>query len=587
MKKFLIRQIVSLFICIIGSTGCVETHENYPTPMIQADSLMEIEPKKTLDKLLSLHDSISEMSEETRVYYDLLCLKARDKAYITHTSDSIISKIVEFYEEYGDRDKLMEAYFYMGRVNRDLQDAPRALEYFHKAVDISGDTQKSNLVSRIYSQMGTLYAMQEMYEEAMPIYKKAILYKELAKNNTSLMFPTRDIARIYNAIAEKDSAIVYYNKALEIAKKSNQIKNGLEIQCEISRVYMEKEMYNEAFTSLYPTLNNKLDKDSTFSYSELGTLHLKTNKLDSASFYLNKAVFSTNLYTIRDAYNYLSKLEEIQQNYKDAIKYARLHQQCEDSIRKISTSSEIRKVRSLYNYQKKEKENQHLKLANTNKQLYISQLALLIVLITFVFTAVAFYWWKEKNQSIKQAKKLQKEKESQYKQSMEYLKENADKLKSMEYDLCQTKEEKNTAQKDLIKTKKQLLEITNQQIMLQHEKQNILQSDFNTSTIYLKFHSPSSSDPEKINESDWKLLQKEIDITYDNFTTKLVGFNPNISELELRICHLIKIAIKVSRMATFLNRSKSSISSSRGRLYKKLTLKNGTPEDLDEFIKSM
>ena len=104
MKKFLIRQIVSLFICIIGSTGCVETHENYPTLMIQADSLMEIEPKKTLDKLLSLQDSVSEMSEETRVYYDLLCLKARDKAYVTHTSDSLISKIVEFYEEYVDHD---------------------------------------------------------------------------------------------------------------------------------------------------------------------------------------------------------------------------------------------------------------------------------------------------------------------------------------------------------------------------------------------------------------------------------------------------------------------------------------------------
>ena len=587
MKKLFIRQIVSLFFCIIGSIGCVQTHQNYPTLMIQADSLMEINPKKTLNQLLSLHDSVSEMAEETQVYYDLLCLKASDKSYVTHTSDSIISKIVEFYEEYGDRDKLMEAYFYMGRVNRDLEDAPRALEYFHKAIDVSNGTQMYDLVSRTYSQIGTLYAYQDMYEEAIPMHKKSHNYKILAKDSVSLMFPMRDIARIYSEIGKRDSAIIYYKKAFEIAIKSEQEENASKIQCEISRVYIETDMYDEAFECLYPILNNKFGKDSCFIYSELGTLHLNVNRLDSASIYLNKAIASKNIYTINNIYNSLSKLKEIQRDYIGATKYARLQQKNMDSIQIIRTSSEIRKARSLYNYQKKEKENQQLKLVNTNKQLYISQLALLVALITFVFAGIAFYWWKEKEQSIEQAKKIQKEKESQYKQSMEYLKENADKLKSMESDLSQTKEEKNMAQQDLIKTQKQLLEITNQQIILQHEKRNILQSDFNASSIYLKFHTPNSSDPEKINESDWKLLQKEIDLTYDNFTSRLVGFNPNISELELRICYLIKTTIKVSRMATFLNRSKSSISSSRGRLYKKLHGGNGTPEDLDNFIRNM
>ena len=587
MKKLFIRQIVSLFFCIIGSTGCVETHHEYPTLMVQADSLMEIEPKKTLDKLLSLHDSVSEMSEETRVYYDLLCLKARDKSYITHTSDSIISKIAAYYKEYGDRDKLMEAYFYMGRVNRDLQDAPRALEYFHKAVDVIGNTKEYNLVSRIYSQMGTLYAMQEMYEEAMSMFKNAIQYKLLTKDNSSLMYPTRDIARIYDITEKKDSAIIYYKKALEIAKETKSKINELDIKLEMSRVYIETNMHHKAFECLYSNLNNELNKNYYFIYSGLGILHLDVNNLDSASFYLNKALISKNIYIVRDAYSSLSKLKEIQKDYQRSLKHTRLYQQSEDSIRKISATNEIRKIRSLYNYQKKEKENQQLKLANTNKQLYIFQLALLIVLITFAFVCITFHWSKRKNQSIKQAQKLQKENESQYKQSIEYLEKNTRELKKMEIDLSQTKEEKDTAQQALIKTQKQLLEITNQQIRLQQEKRNILQSDFNTSAIYLKFHTLSRSETEKISETDWVLLQKEINITYDKFTSRLVGFNPNISELELRICYLMKIGIKVSRMATFLNRSKSSISSSRGRLYKKLTKNNGTPEDLDVFIRCM
>ena len=587
MRKVLLKQIASLFFCIMGSTGCVETHQEYPTLMVQADSLMEIEPKETLDKLLSLHDSISEMPEETRMYYDLLCLKAKDKSYITHTSDTLISKIVTFYEEYGNQDKLMEAYFYMGRVNRDLQDAPRALEYFHKAIDVSGNTQEYNLVSRTYSQMGTLYAMQEMYEEAMPQFKQALQYKSRAKDSTSLMFPIRDIARIYSMTNKKDSAIIYYKKALKISSKRNLKKYSLELLSEMSRIYLETNMYDKAFECIYPTLDNKYNKDLSFSHSELGAIFLKVNRLDSASIYLRKAMISKNIYTINNVYNSLSKLNEIQNNYKEAVKYARLQEQNMDSIQCITTSSEVRKVRSLYNYQKREKENQQLKLTNTKNQLYIYQLALLIILIIFAFAGITFYWWKRKNQSIEQAQKLQKEKESQYMQSIEYLEKNAKELKKMEIDLSQTREEKDTAQQDLINTKKLLLEITNQQIILQQEKRNILQSDFNTSAIYLKFHTPSSIDTEKISENDWKLLQKEINITYDKFTKRLIGFNPNISELELRICYLMKIGIKVSRMATFLNRSKSSISSSRGRLYKKLTDNNGTPEDLDIFIGNM
>ena len=587
MKKLFIRQIVSFFFCIIGSIGCVQTHQDYPTLMIQADSLMEINPKKTLSQLLSLHDSVSEMAEETQVYYDLLCLKARDKSYVTHTSDSIISQIMKFYEEYGDRDKLMEAYFYMGRVNRDLEDAPRALEYFHKAIDVSGNTKKIRLLSKTYSQIGTLYALQEMYDEAMPMHKKSLHYKELAKDSMSLMFPMRDIARIYGETEKKDSAIIYYKKALNITENTAQSKDVLDIKCEMSWVYMEIGSYKNAFDCLYSTLNYKLNRDSAFTDLGLGILHLKVNRLDSAAIYLNKAMVSKSIHTIRDVFSHLSKLEEIKQNYKEATRYARLQMQSMDSIRETTNTSEIRKVRSLYNYQKKEKENQKLKLQNTKKQLAIFQLALFIILIIFVFLFIAFYWFKKKNQSIEQAQKLQKEKESQYKQSLEYLKENGEKLKKLESDLCKTKKQKNTAQQDLIKTHKQLLEITNQQIILQHEKQNILQSDFNASAIYIKFHTPSSSDTKKINDTDWKLLQKEIDITYDNFSTRLIGFNPKISELELRICHLIKTTIKVSRMATFLNRSKSSISSSRGRLYKKLTGNDGTPEDLDDFIRNM
>ena len=55
--------------------------------------------------------------------YHLLTIKANDKAYITHTSDSLILSLVDYYEHGGDPVYLGEAYYYAGSTYRDLGDA--------------------------------------------------------------------------------------------------------------------------------------------------------------------------------------------------------------------------------------------------------------------------------------------------------------------------------------------------------------------------------------------------------------------------------------------------------------------------------
>lgn len=166
-----------------------------------------------------LRDSLSSFDEEQRMYYDLLDLKVNDKMYVRHTSDSLIKRITAFYETYGDRDKLLESYYYMGRVYRDLNDAPEALKYFQKALDVAGDTRKYRLLSNVYSQMGTLYDYQNVYEEAIRMYEKAAEYKLLKGDSTSFSLVLRDIARVYDMVDKNDSALLYFQKAAIIANK--------------------------------------------------------------------------------------------------------------------------------------------------------------------------------------------------------------------------------------------------------------------------------------------------------------------------------------------------------------------------------
>lgn len=70
----------------------------YPQVLQLADSLANTCPDSAIVLLEQFKDSASQESKEAQMYYQLLTIKARDKAYITHTSDSLILEVLHYYE---------------------------------------------------------------------------------------------------------------------------------------------------------------------------------------------------------------------------------------------------------------------------------------------------------------------------------------------------------------------------------------------------------------------------------------------------------------------------------------------------------
>lgn len=117
----LMRMSISFYVllaCCLCLCACREGR--YSRVLLQADSLAEVAPDSALRLLGGWVDSVWEAPEQVQMYYWLLTVKAADKAYITHTSDSLIRLVLDYYEQEGDRRLLLEAYYYAGRVYRDL-----------------------------------------------------------------------------------------------------------------------------------------------------------------------------------------------------------------------------------------------------------------------------------------------------------------------------------------------------------------------------------------------------------------------------------------------------------------------------------
>ena len=568
--------ILLMSVLISAFYACDHRGKPYPATLSRIESLADTNPEEARPLLDRLRDSLSSFDEEQRMYYDLLDLKVNDKMYVRHTSDSLIKRITAFYEVYGDRDKLLESYYYMGRVYRDLNDAPEALKYFQKALDVAGDTRKYRLLSNVYSQMGTLYDYQNVYEEAIRMYEKAAEYKLLKGDSTSFSLVLRDIARVYD---NNDSALLYFQKAAIIANETGNRHRYSGILTELGDLYRELVMYDKALECLSESLKDSVDRNMYPTYSVLGNTYLELNKLDSDEYYLRKCLDSPNLH-VRDAiYEYLSLLYERRLNYREAIRYVRLGQQVQDSIRKITDSEEIRKMTSLYNYQKRETENLRLKGENDRMQIRIYRILSLFGLGLSITLLFIYRLKRQKERLARQFEALQREKQEQYERSFQYVEANNAKLNELGTLLSKDHEDTNS----LLHVRKELLQVTNEQIQLRRTERDLLESDLRHSDIYMKFHSTNEAD-QIIREEDWNALRKELDKTYNNFTNRLYQLYSGMSLIELRICYLIKISVKVTDMAKILGRSKPSVSSSRKRLYKKIKGEDGTPNELDELI---
>lgn len=152
----------------------------------------------TPEEALAALDSISygSLPEADRHFYDFLYVKASDKAYVAHQSDSLILDVVDYYEGSG---LYAEALYYAGRVYSDMGDYPSALEYFQKSYDnISGESAEAvDLLGRVLSQTSRLLNRLRLYDRAIPYLQEALKVDSILNDTFSLAYDNELLGAVY------------------------------------------------------------------------------------------------------------------------------------------------------------------------------------------------------------------------------------------------------------------------------------------------------------------------------------------------------------------------------------------------------
>ena len=586
-----LHNLLYLFILTCWLAAChTDSHTAYL--LQQVDSLLNVQPDSAQTLLHEWKDSMAYQPEDLQMYYRLLCIKSDDKNYIPHTSDSLILPIVAYYKGQRDKTHLPEALYYAGRVYSDLDDAPRALEYFQHAIHVmerEGLTDY-NLSSRIYSQMGTLFVYQELYNEAPEMYRKAYQYDLLLKDSANLVFDLRDIGRVFASTDRQDSAICYYNRASEMAL---QIQDSLllgMVYNEWTGFLIDWGNYTEAYKKLQTIQKhiNVFNIDKAIYHNNIADYYYYTNQLDSSACYYAKNLSAHHSYVHKaSAYEGLAKIARRQGDAAKSLEYYKQYMLYEDSLQQIIRTATIDKIHMLYNYQQYKKENVVLKRqAFKQKRLIFGIIfsSLFLLLIGIVF------WQKHKRKEqniLLQQEKLKRLQEEQYQYSQAQLIINKEKIEKLSALLHDAEQANDKLRQNLLQAQKDWIEKANVQIEAAQVVKKSSWANLQQTEIWKKLHQPIDKNKTiKMTDTDWAELTKAVEETYPHFVQRLNELCP-LSQKELQICLLIKINLPLTQIADIVYSSKQGISSLRERLYKKFTGEKGKPKDCDNFIRNL
>lgn len=470
------KHVITLFLgCVIFMFACC--NEDTISPILhQAEALMEAYP----DSALALLDSIpfpEKHSKEDYATWCLLITQARDKNYVEHISDSIITVAVNYFEEKNMPSRKAWSYFYLGRIQSDLGETDEALKSYLKANTYAESLTNNGLKGRIHENTGVLYWNHFIYDKAQNMYQQAYTYYKADKDTVGTLYILMKLGNIREALNKPDDAINIYTEALDIAEATNETEVKASLLKSIGNSYVTKKQDNMALCYFRQSLlytQNQEDKHSL--YYSIASVWTDLSQQDSAFHYLHEAMISDNLYIKSSGNRLLYQLYAKKGNIKRSYEANEQYLQLRDSIETLNRPTEIAKMEALYKKEKSENEKKMIVVKSKEQQFIL----LFILLISYMIGSLAVYKYysglKQQQFKLKESERLLIEKEKQLQANNHTIERQNDLLMSLQVRIDEKEKLFENGDAYLKQKQEENSEIVGQLLW----KQEIIRRDLNT-----------------------------------------------------------------------------------------------------------
>lgn len=368
---------------ILSSISLSSCSSSVKNPLLLcADSLMEAYPDSALFILESI-SSPQKLPRADRALYALLLTQAKYKNYIPLENDSLIKTAVEYY---GDRKKSLyaaKAHYYWGATYRDMGYTSFAVEEYLTAIRLM--PVKDEFLAMIYDNLAEAYKKDDLYDVATENYRAAY---QILKGSSGQTFPLRGIAHVFLLQNEKDSALCYYQQALDCALAESDSNLIGALYHDLAMVYNEKGDYIQANKYVSEAIEI-MDQDRAINACLLkAEIMLNLNMLDSASHFYCKNIDYLNINGKVACYDGMYQIEKKRGEWQAAIENIDAYKVLYDSIQVIADNEELIKLMD-----KHQLEEHKRKLSEHNKILLAS---LIIIFFSLMVICVFYFMWSDR-----------------------------------------------------------------------------------------------------------------------------------------------------------------------------------------------
>ncbi len=528
----------------------------YPKELAAVDSLSESRPDRAL-KLLKRLPERSLENDADRMYYALLRIKVSNNLYEPQ-KDSTIFRVVDYFDDYGDKDKHRESCYYLGKYYVEHSDAPQALKCFQTALDLSDDKTPLSFKSKVYSQSGTLFLYQNLTEEALQMYRESYKCDSLLGDTSNMSNTLRDMAQVYSVCGKYDTCEKLLKKAYIMALKKHDVSIMNTISFVLASCYIDMGRFSDVYSQL-PELLGNIDKVNVSPvYCIAAKLYDKIGRVDSCEYYCRKIMSVGDVYAREYASGKLAEYYSSVADYSKVICYLKKNESLSDSVRIVTSTEAMSRMHALYNYSLKERENLELRSRNVQK-------TYMLVLAFMTFLTVIAY--------ITRLNERNKRRCLEFEQSNYFLK---DLYNSLNEKFCA---ERSNNEKTVSELRSALDSALNSIDDMDKSK------DASKSRIY-EIINKRLNGKKGLSEVEWHNIDCLFDEVYPHFKEQIYG-NHYVDEREYRMCMLIKLGLRNIDISLLMYRTKGSISSARSMLYKKFFNRKGSAQEFNDFIKSL
>lgn len=573
MRRFTYACIIISFSWLIAATiisGCSHTEDSRLADI--EESISTSDPLVVFDSLITIDKGT--LSESDRHYYDFLTVKIADKAYIRHSSDSLILSVIKYENSHKRNGRYPEALYYGGRVYSDLGDYPEALRFFQKALEFVEDNLE--LKGRILSQTGRILNNLRIYSEALPYLEKSINLDRILNDTVGEVYDLQLLGAMFIRAGEYSRAKSTILKSLEKATTLPSYHKA-KSQMYLAAIYNEIGEIDSALLYIRstPDMVKPNVRNSALAYAS--EIYLANGICDTAYLYSHELISNNNFLNKKIGYHVLLSPQlrpllnpdSIDKYYSDYLLSLEDYFNENDNFLAVSQQS-------AYNYQHHIKEK--YKLARKNEILirWIFVFALL-----FLVTIIISLYLKNRNNRIIYSLTIANEKINRLNNSLQNRENSEDANRTPRAVYLPNIDQSESILQLRNRLKQNLLstyysnkdQITISPELLKTQTYHHLEDMIDRGASF------------KENDSLWKELEQTILAISPDFKVNLhLLTGKKMTSTDYQTAILIRYGITPSQMALLLNRTKTTIASRRESLCMRIFGENLGTKAIDGII---